>query len=617
MILQSVFAALVEVFIVLILGASGALFGFPIFVSLPISISAATLILYAGSFISIPATLIIPFSVFATLFFLFVLKLFKFNITAPKIPKLYFLAILIVSAALLIPRINFLTLPFAKEIHFPYIGDETKHVSVLTSIASSRNFPPRFPYDPTQPFAYYYFFYLIPGSILKLFPHANPGIIWFVHVFLSQIIVLGVFATGICALTTKRKLRLLGVGLMFFGSSFKLIPKLFHFWGITEPHIEHWWQIPGDSVWGKPALIGWQITHPVTLAVWTPQHQWAAMLCVIIFILVLQKKLTIPFFIVVAILLTTLIGTSAFVAVSFLLVLGLYMLVTNRSIRDFLTWGVTLALPLLLTFPLLKVFSSNQAGIIFAPYLPYLPHIPYFPGILVFYLFETGFVIPVIILLLLLKKSVFKENMFRFLFLATVVPLIISRLVVSQFMNDIGMRIPIVYTAFMPFLVIYLLDKVHKGMMEKIAMIFLAASVLFGASAGLLEVYFQSSKSETYTELTSRLYQVIIRYTNPDDIIVVNDAYFADRIPLFSGRMTIKPEIPFSMDVYVPKRKTGEKYPTAMCPIYIDLRKKLPSAHVVYAELANVAPLPCKEIEDKKSTAPVLFTSPGIILYRL
>ncbi len=619
MILQSILAMLVYVFILIILGLTGAVSGLPISIATPILISTATIFLYGGSFLPMPAAIILPASIGLTIALFVILKFrLKLSIRVPSLPKKYVLAIVLMSMFLLIPRMNFLTLPISREIRFPYIGDETKHIAVLTSIASSRSFPPRFPYDPTLPFPYYYFFYLIPGTVLRLFPHANPGIIWFVHVFLSQIMAFGVFVIGIFSLTNKRLLRALGIGLVFFGSSFKIIPKLFHFWGITEPHIEHWWQIPSDALFGKPGLIGWQITHPVTLAVWTPQHQWAAMLCVIICILLLQKKITIPFFIVAAILLTTLIGTSAFVAASFLIVLGVFVLASQRSIHGFISWGVTFAVPLLLALPLLKVFSSNQAGITLSPYLPHLPYLSDLLGVPIFYLIETGFAIPVILILLFLTKKLWKDRILLFLLLAVFVPLILSRLVTSQFMNDIGMRIPIVYTAFMPFLVIFLLDTVQMSKFaQRLVMILLTTSIVFGAFAGMLEIYFQSSKVETYPELISRLYQVTVRFTNPDDIIVINDAYLADRMPLFAARMTLKPEIPFSMDVYVPKRITGVSYPTAICPMYKNLRRKLPSSPVVYAELANVAPLTCKEIVDAKRNAAVLFSSPSVTLYRL
>lgn len=142
--------------------------------------------------------------------------------------------------------------------------------------------------------------------------------------------------------------------------------------------------------------------------------------------------------------------------------------------------------------------------------------------------------------------------------------------------------------------------------------------IAFGFFAGMLELYFQSSKVETYPESLSSIYKVTARFTNPADVILVNDPYIADRMPLFSSRMTVKPTMPFSMDVYVPKRDDhGLKYPQAICPIYNEFRRKLPMAPMVYVELGNVAALPCPEVIRQKKSAAILFSSPAVTLYRL
>ncbi len=621
MILQSLIATLGYIFVIGMLGLSAHAITFlPPLLAFPFAASVLTLFLYLFSFAALSPLVTLAASCAATIALFFVWKkYFTFRLQVSPIPKSYVIFFVLVSLLLTIPRLTFLT-NFTQELRFPYIGDETKHIAVLTSITASRSFPPRFPYDPTIPFSYYYFYYLIPAAVLQPFPHAISGYIWFAHVLATQIMTYAVCTALICTLSQKPWIRTLGIGMAFFGTSLKIIPKLFHWWGVTEPHIEHWWQIPSDAIFGTPALIGWQITHPMTLAIWTPQHQWAGALAALIAMFLIQKKHTAGTYLAVGLLLTVLIGTSAFVAATLFVVLAIYAVVSVKKIKAMVWWIGTLSVPFLFTFPLLRVMGANQAGISFSPYLPYLPRLPGFIGVPLFYSIETGIVLPLLVILLVRNgQKLLSDRVLLFLALATIVPLVLPRLVVSQFMNDVGMRIPIIYTVFMPAVLVFLLDQTHfSHLSHNIVKRALVICIIAGAAAGALELYFQSSKIETYPESLSSIYKVTARFTNPDDIMLVNDAYMADRMPLFAGRMTIKPTMPFSMDVYVPKRDDkGEKYPQAICPIYTALHQKLPSARVVYVELGNVTPLQCSDVSAQKIRAPILFSSPAVTLYRL
>lgn len=625
MILQSILAMLGYTFLMSILGRFlWKKTNIPFILSFALSQTMLTFFLYLSSLRPMSPITALVISVVSTIITIVILKR-HLSLPLSSIPKKYVVFILFASILLLIPRFSFLTSPFSKELTFPYIGDETKHIAVLTSIAASDRFPPRFPFDPTIPFSYYYFYYLIPGTILKLFPHAMAGFIWFTHVYLTQIATYGGIATIIVTITKKPWIQMAGMGLAFFGPSFKIIPKLFRFWGIEEPHIEHWWQIPGDPVFGKPDVIGWQITHPMTLAIWTPQHQWAGAIAALIFLFLIQKKQTLGSCIAISICFAVLTGTSAFVAATFLLVACTVLITTKRSWKNFFLIIFSFGISLVFTLPLLAVLSSNQAGITFAPYLPILPHLSWLKSSLLFYAIETGAAIPILIFLTF--QGTFKgpsfqgaySNMIRFLFIATVGPLVLSRLITSQFMNDVGMRIPIIYTIFLPFLMVYLVDKAKlSGSGAVWIKRILTITIVAGASSGMLELFFQSKKIESYPESLSAIYRVTTRFTDPEDSILVNDAYVADRMPILSLRMTFKPEVPFSMDVYVPKRdKTNLPYTQTICPVYARFKKQLPNAPVVYAELGNVAPLTCSDVINQKSRALILFSSPAVTLYRL
>lgn len=596
---------------------------FPLLLSLPITLTLLTFSEYLTFFLPVPplVQLILAGAGVVGLGF-FLTPGSAANYPKIRIPKLMLLLAVGMSLVILIPRLPFLVNPFLKDIIFPYVGDETKHIAVLASLTAAKTFPPRFSYDPTELFPYYYFFYLPPAMALRVFPHAINGIPWTVHVFIAQVSVYAAMLFVLTGLTKKKSLLWLGFLLAIFGPSLKAIPRLFRWYGYFEPHIEHWFSIPKYAVYGTPGINGWQITHPMTLSVWTPQHLFAAAIALLVVYFVLEQHKPWQTYAVIALLTTVMLGTSAFVAAGFLMVLAGYCLIQLRSFRAAFALGLSVALGILFFAPLFILFKNNPAGLIWRPYFPQAPLMPWLPGAMVYYGIETGILIPMLAVLSFLVRKKIKTfpKPFLLLSLAVWVPLVAARLVQSKYMNDWGMRVPIIFTVSAPLLIVYLLDQLKglKSLPKTILVIFLA-TIAVSAFSGLMEVYFQSRSFERYPEVLSRVYQVMNRMTNPNDVIITNDAYISDRIPLFANRMTIKPGIPFSMEVYVPKRQTlGEKYYNQeLCPYY----QKFVDSHLpyrlVYVEMQNVPQKPCADLQERKDKGTLLFSSPSINLYRL
>lgn len=530
----------------------------------------------------------------------------------------------IISLIICIPRLPYLVeLKNWDTVLLSGIGDETKHFTVLTSITAWNTFLP-FPYDPNIYFSYYYFFYLLPGLILKIFPQANMGVLWLIYLFISQLSLYFAFFNLLLKFCGKSILNICTFILFSFGGSLKIFPKLFNWFGVSEKHIEHWYILPSFDLALTKNMVGWQITHPITLALWVPQHQFA-LLGALLLINVIINQSAYPWkrVFLEAMLFTVIFGSSSFIGIA---ILGIYLIYRfsflNKKIL--INTLVTVLLFCLLIFPLILSFNNIQAQIIFKPYLPVLPHINSIVGILLFYLLELGLIFPILIFMTLryIKLSLFgikKDNLFSFLLIGTFFPLILSRLFQSSFMNDFGMRSSSLFLVFSPLLFIYLIQKkVFLAFNNKKLLSILFFSIIISLSAGIMEIYFRTASFEIYSIHASRIYNLVTRYSKPTDIIISNDAYTADRIPVLSRRLTIKPFPPFSLDVYAPKRNypQGETYGDEICSLFSKLNQTK-SYNFLYLELKTSPRISCNKITEKIQNLIPVYSSLSISIYKL
>lgn len=591
---------------------------------LPITYTFLTFTLYIMRIFINNPYLIIFFSIIA---FMLLVKFFKSSFPRADNhlpPKYFFIIIFALTFLIMIPRISIPLFSLSSDVSIlPSIGDETKHLSALTSITASQKFVPPFPYDPSMPFIYYYLYYLFPAVILKIFTHANMGFIWFEHLLITQLGFFSVFLYLTQKLTKKNSSSLLALLLVTFGTSLKFFPKVFKLYGVTEPHIEHWFQIPSNGLYNSPSLVGWQISHPITVAVWTPQHEFGAMTALLFLAIILEKRLNFRSFLLLSIILTVVFGSSAFIGIGLLGLFLLFALLRVKSKAFFFSSFISVFLFFIFVLPFIFLMRDNQASISFKPYLPTAPFLPKILGVPLFYLIETGFTIPILLYLVfryLKSKKTVTNSPFLFLILGFSLPLIISRLFQSAFMNDFDMRIPILYTIFAPLLIVFLLEELHLTKRVRTFIVStLIISVVISSLAGFLEVYYQTKKIEKYPLLASQIYKVVTRSTFPSDIIVVNDAYTADRIPVLSSRLTLKQNLPFSLDVYLPKRVSqGDKfYSTELCDLYKKIKGQNLPYHFTYLELQNYPLFQCDELTAAKNKARIIYSSPSMILYRL
>ncbi len=281
------------------------------------------------------------------------------------------------------PRYPYTLGLFSDHLTMPRLGDEPKHLSAITSIMTKPD-APVFAFDPRYPFSYYYLFYLIPSILTKAVPKSETEVLWLLHVFFTQI---GFYSAGlyiIHALTKHRLVQNVSTLIFVFGSSLKIIPHTFSWFGIRQNHIEHWYHIPQHTLYGMRENVGWQISHPITIAIWTPQHQFSLMILLCVISVLIFQTPSVTRSVLIGILLFASLGSSVFVGIGTIGVVFLFSIFrfNPRTVKyDMLLLFVFG----LLSLPLIAKLQGNTANFSFKPNVPNISSIPFPFSLLLFY----------------------------------------------------------------------------------------------------------------------------------------------------------------------------------------------------------------------------------------
>lgn len=332
--------------------------------------------------------------------------------------------------------------------YFP-IGDDQHQIRKIVSVAESVN-EPLFYHFPTTRLTIYYFNNVAPGLLTKFsgnFIKANQS--WFIHVGLQTALILWLllsFGGSLLENNRQRLIFLFGVtyfsGLEFF---------LYKFKGLGYIDQLEWW-----SDWFIPqSTIHMQISNPFNLFFWVPQHLMAATFVLVIFVFLRSyEKSKFISLLFLAILWASILGNSAFIFLSTVLVYGIYLLIELVRTHDLL-WILRFNLPivlfsLILSVKNLELFATAEKGHYFVPMANvfwFVSNSTFF-GKLVnlsltmpFYLFiEFGVLFFVLIFALVkfVKDKVFRD---KYLFLYIFIFLLPSIFVVKSLDDDnISMR---------------------------------------------------------------------------------------------------------------------------------------------------------------------------------
>ncbi len=183
--------------------------------------------------------------------------------------------------------------------------------------------------------------------------------------------------------------------------------------------------------------------------------------------------------------------------------------------------------------------------------------------------------------------------------------------------NDFSMRMQTITVLFIPVFLAYAGEWVQDSYRKYIYSLLLVLAPL-SICAGVLESYYQSKNFELYTVEPSRMFRLIRWTTRDNDIVIINDQYYADRIPIQSFRSTITPVIPYYMSVYMPDRsyKGGNALDAELCSILHEIQKFY-SYQFVYVYLLNRKPIECDILKRTVDFEIPYFESAAMKLYKI
>lgn len=436
--------------------------------------------------------------------------------------------------------------------YFP-VGDDQHQIRKIVSIVESPN-EPLFYHFPTTRLTIYYFNNVAPGLLTKFsgnFVKANQA--WFIHVALQTALILWLivlFGGSLLKNNTQRLIFLFGLT-YFSGLEF----YLYKFIGPGFVDQLEWW-----SDWFFPqSKIHMQISNPFNLFFWVPQHLMAALFVLVIYLFLRSKEknkaLSIFF---LSLLWSSILGNSAFVFISSVLVYCVYSLIEFIKSRD-LAAIVRFNLPIvilsvILSAKNLELFLTAEKGHYFVPMFNvfwFVSNSNLWGKIInlsisvpLYLLVEFGFLFFVLIYCLIkfVKDRDFREKyLFLYLFIF-MLPVIFF--VKSLDDDNISMR------SFIPVqiaLAIFLAEFVGEVLKSRPkAIIGIVVLLVLSLPSGLYD--FGLSFNKEYQPLRGQNYEFYkwIDRNLPLNSIVFTPYYYADNLTALGHRFTFKDPSLFS-----------------------------------------------------------------------
>ncbi len=327
------------------------------------------------------------------------------------------------------------------------ISDDDFHLTKLTAIAAT-GLPSLHARQPLYPFVYYDLDYISPALWVRYSSGAvGIPLAWVVHTGIQSLVV-SLFLTRLMYMFARSRMtRLFGLLALHTATGLELLflPRL-----LNLSHHEGWNYLRLDHWASRLGLFDgfMEISMPITLHVWVPQHQLGMAILGLIFLLITASRHRgILQMVAMAILLAALFRTSTFVFLGSLPGLALWYLHRLWTERDrprqLLYLAIAALVAIVLLFPSFVDFSAKRSFLEFGfRSFAFLE----FPGALwlkypvtavTYLLLETGILF--VILLWLLLHSSLRTGPIRF-WVFTASALLIPLVVQIRDTNDIAMR---------------------------------------------------------------------------------------------------------------------------------------------------------------------------------
>jgi hypothetical protein len=462
-----------------------------------------------------------------------------------KTSPIILLAAIIFFALVMAPRLGLL------KGHFPG-GDDFRQIPKVVSIAASPN-EPLFPFFPITRLTIYYFANIAPGLFVRFshnFIQAHTA--WFVHTALMTVTMLWlIIKFGQAFFKTKTS------QLVFFFSLTFLSGLEYYLYIFVHPanldQLEWWtdWLFPQSK-------IHLQTTGPYNLFFWVPQHLFAALLVLLIFLILKsneKNKLLTKIFL--GIIWANILGESAFVFLSAALVYALFTIVEmvrKKNLRQILVFNFPIVTTtLLLSLKNLELFLTAEKGqhfvqmgnvFWFLPNFTFLGKLVNFSlTIPLYYFIELGVLLPVLLwsFYQFVKDKNFRQKYLFFYLFIFLWPLIFVIKTTGD--NNIALRTFIPAQMALAFFAAELTERYQKG---KIFRPLLIAGVIISLPSGLWD-FNQHFKGQIdlLRQPREAVYQEIDE-TLPLNSIIFSEAKEAENVVVLGHRLTFKPLAQFT-----------------------------------------------------------------------
>ena len=365
--------------------------------------------------------------------------------------------------------------------------------------------------QPLYPFVYYDLDYIAPALWVR-YTSGTVGIAlaWVVHTGIQSLVVSLFLIRLVYIFARSRITRLFGLLALHTATGLDLLflPQLLdllHKPGVPYVRLDHWASRLG-------LFDGFmEVSLPITLHVWVPQHQLGMAILGLIFLLATAGRNSgILQMVALAFLLAALFRTSTFVflgALPGLALWYLYRLWTERDrLRQLLYLATAALVVLVLLFPSFIDFSAKRSLLEFGLRsfafldIPGAPWLKYPVTAFTYLLLETG--IPLLILLWLLLRPSLRAGPIRF-WIFTASALLIPLVVQIRDTNDIAMRGVIPGQLSLALIGCFALTHLEAGRRGIAATVVVAQSIL-SISAVSVELYWRYTDVKPQIPATSQ-----------------------------------------------------------------------------------------------------------------
>ena len=248
------------------------------------------------------------------------------------------------------------------------IVDDMRRLSKTVSVSESESFP-LFYHFPITRMTIYYYVTVGSGLLTKFSENAiKANLAWFIHVAFWNLSMLFLLALVGVSLFKKKSAQIIFFISITFLSGYEFYIALLR--GVNPITALNWTDLEWWTDWFvKTFNIHFQLSSPYTQFFWVPQHMFAGILGLLLFMIIRTREMNKPITqIFLGLIFSSILGYSAFVfitiAISYILFEILLLARGRKTLRGFVLTNLLIGLSyLLFSTDMIRLFlASEKAG---------------------------------------------------------------------------------------------------------------------------------------------------------------------------------------------------------------------------------------------------------------